>query len=182
MFIMRLPDDNYVSITRLPLGRDQQTAFVHEIKYDGEFIDVVVAATVILFSFIYINQLDAVDIHRQKGRKQKYCRNKRRNANKSGDNLSDNNNSNSNNNASLFNVNLIFQLCFINGCRQTGCARPSPCPPPISNFHLVFVLFCNRGERRCWSLELGTRGQFCTTFVPINRENTKVSRSFILCN
>lgn len=63
---MRLPDDNYVSITRLPLGRDQQTAFAHEIKYDGEFIDVVVAATVILFSFIYINQLDAVDIHRQK--------------------------------------------------------------------------------------------------------------------
>lgn len=27
---------------------------------------------------------------------------------------------NNNNNASLFNVNLIFQLCFINGCRQTG--------------------------------------------------------------
>lgn len=62
-----MPDDNYVSITRLPPGRDQQTAFAHEIKYDGEFIDVVVAATVILFSFIYINQLDAVDIHRQKG-------------------------------------------------------------------------------------------------------------------
>lgn len=151
-------------------------------KYDGEFIDVVVAATVILFSFIYINQLDAVDIHRQKGRKQKYCRNERRNANKSGDNLSDNNNSNSNNNASLFNVNLIFQLCFINGCRQTGCARSLPCSSPPSSFLLVFVLFCNRGERRCWPLELSTRGQFCTTFVPINRENTKVSRSFILCN
>jgi len=31
-----------------------------------------------------------------------------------------NNNNLGNNKALLFNVNLIFQLCFINGCRQAG--------------------------------------------------------------
>lgn len=59
--------------------RDQQTAFGHEIKYDGELFVVVVyccCLLLLLYSFIYINQLDAVETCcGKKGQTTKYCRN-----------------------------------------------------------------------------------------------------------
>lgn len=81
----------------------------------------------------------------------------RRNSNKSGDN-------NNNNNASLFNVNLIFQLCFINGCRQTGVGLTTLCP-------WLSLLFC------VWT-QLSHSGQFRTTFVSIIRPNRRTIKSF----